>query len=124
MASILIIDDSAYTRTKISNALKAEGHELVEASDGSKGLQIVYAHAPDCIILDLIMPEIDGLKILKALYDKGSRIPVIVVTADVQESVRRQCLEFGAAAFISKPPREDELRNTVRRILGPGKERQ
>lgn len=123
MASILVIDDSAYMRSKISAALKADSHSVTEASDGNKGLHLVYAHKPDCVILDLIMPEIDGLKILKVLHDEGSKIPVIVITADIQESVRRQSMEYGAAAFINKPPKEEELRTTVRKVLDRNKER-
>jgi DNA-binding response OmpR family regulator len=118
MGSILIIDDSTYTRTKIRDFLKADGHEITEASDGSKGLHAISTRPPDCVILDLIMPDVDGLKILKALHDRGDKVPVVVVTADIQESVRKQCMEFGAAAFISKPPKEDELRRTVKNILG------
>jgi CheY-like chemotaxis protein len=59
----------------------------------------------------------DGLKVLKALYDQKTEIPVVVVTADIQESVREQCLELGAKAFINKPPKEDKLRNTIKNIL-------
>lgn len=120
MPSILIIDDSAYTRNKIREVLKSERYDILEASDGTKGLEMVYSHTPDCIILDLIMPEIDGIKILKVLHDKGSKIPVIVVTADIQDSVRKQCLAFGAAAFINKPPREDELRGAVKKAFRLG----
>ncbi len=117
MSKVLIIDDSAYTRSKIRDILKADGHETIEASAGSKGLEMTHTQAPDCIILDLIMPDIDGLKILKALHDKASKIPVLVLTADIQESVRKQCMELKAAAFINKPPKEEELRSAVKKVL-------
>jgi CheY-like chemotaxis protein len=117
MAAIIIIEDSAYTRAKMRAVLEAEGHEIVEASNGTRGLQIVFAGNPDCVILDLIMPEIDGIKLLKAIRDKDSKIPVLVVTADIQESVRQQCMDMGATAFLSKPVKEEELRSTVRKII-------
>ena len=117
MAAIIIIEDSAYTRTKMRTVLEAEGHEIVEASNGTQGLQIVFTRNPDCVILDLIMPEIDGIKLLKAIRDKDSKIPVLVVTADIQESVRQQCMDMGATAFLSKPVKEEELRSTVRKII-------
>lgn len=120
MPSVLIIDDSTYTRNKIRDVLMSEGYNVLEASDGTKGLEMVYSRTPDCIILDLIMPGIDGIKILKMLHDKGSKTPVIVVTADIQDSVRKQCMGFGAAAFINKPPREDELRGAVKKIFSRG----
>ena len=117
MALILVIDDSAYMRAKIRATMEADGHEVLEADDGLSGLQTAYTRTPDCIILDLIMPEVDGLRILKTLHDQGSRIPVIVVTADIQVSVQRQCLSLGAAALINKPPQERELLNAVREVL-------
>jgi CheY-like chemotaxis protein len=117
MSLILIIDDSSYMRSRIRGALNAEGYDILEAENGYKGLQMIREHSPNCIILDLILPEVNGLKILKALYDQKTEIPVVVVTADIQESVREQCLELGAKAFINKPPKEDELRNTIKNIL-------
>ncbi len=118
MAIILIIDDSAYMRSVIRGILKKDGHKLSEAEDGSKGLQLAAAEAPDCIILDLIMPGVDGMKILNVFHEKVPDIPIIVLTADIQESVHRQCLELGAVAFINKPPKEAELRNAVKKVLG------
>ena len=122
MALILIIDDSAYMRGKIRDMLKVDGYEILEASDGIKGLQITATHKPDCILLDIIMPAMDGLKILKSLSEKELKLPTIVVTADIQESTRKRCLELGAAAVINKPPKEDELRNTIIEVLSSRKE--
>ncbi|OGW40546.1 MAG: hypothetical protein A2Y97_06555 [Nitrospirae bacterium RBG_13_39_12] len=117
MPTILIIDDSTYMRTKIRSAFKNDDFNILEAENGIKGLQIIQDHSPDCIILDLIIPEIDGLKVLKALHDQQFNAPVIVVTADIQETVRKQCLELGAKAFVNKPPKEEELHNIVNNIL-------
>ena len=117
MALILTIDDSMYMRKKMISILKEDGHEILEAEDGVRGLQIADSHKPDCILLDLIMPEMDGLKVLKSLHESGSNIPVIVITADIQESMQKKCMELGAYAFINKPPKKDELRNAVNNIL-------
>lgn len=117
MALILTIDDSMYMRKKMISILKEDGHGILEAEDGVKGLQIAGSHKPDCILLDLIMPEMDGLKVLKSLHESGSNVPVIVITADIQESMQKKCMELGAYAFINKPPKKDELRNAVNNIL-------
>ncbi len=122
MASILVIDDSAYARSKVRDFLKLDGHAVLEAGDGARGLKVARDSPPDCIILDLIMPEIDGFKILSALHESAPKIPVIIVTADIQDSVRRQCIGLGAAAFIHKPPKEAELRETVQTVLGARKQ--
>jgi CheY-like chemotaxis protein len=109
-------------RSRIRGVLKAEGYDILEAESGYECFQIIREHSPDCIVLDLILPELDGLKVLKALNDQQSGIPVVVVTADIQETVREQCLELGAKAFINKPPKEDELRITVKNMLDLKKE--
>ncbi|MDA8084282.1 MAG: response regulator [Nitrospiraceae bacterium] len=117
MASILIIDDSSFMRGKIRNILKTDNHDIVEAADGMKGLQIASTKAPDLLLLDIIMPGMDGLKILSAIAHLGTRIPVVVITADIQESVYRQCMDLGAFAVVHKPPKEDELLSVVRKAL-------
>ena len=118
MALILIIDDSSFTRKALARMVKAEGHETLEASDGRAGLEMAASHTPECILVDLMMPEMDGLKVLEVLRDQGSRIPRIVVTADIQRSVREQCLGLGAMAVLNKPPQKDELQETLTRAVG------
>jgi len=117
MALILIIDDSSYMRGKICSILKLDGHKILEADNGLKGLQMASSNSPDCILLDIIMPGMDGLKIIKALSDQHLNIPMIVVTADIQESTRKQCMELGAVAVINKPPKEEELRSIINKVL-------
>jgi len=118
MALILIVDDSSTMRKAIAKVLKEDGHNTLAVADGRKGLEFAAIHAPDCILLDLIMPEVDGLGVLKALREQGSKIPVIVLTADIQEIVRKECLDLGATAFINKPMIGPELLKTIRKVLG------
>ncbi len=119
---ILVIEDSGYMRGMIRKILSADNYEIMEAEEGLKGLQMATQNAPDCILLDLIMPGLDGLKILKLLNEQRRNIPVIVITADIQESIRRQCLDLGAVAFINKPPRRDELRSAIRKAFSSREE--
>ncbi len=122
MALILVIDDSSYMRGKICSILKLDGHKILEADNGLKGLQMASSNSPDCILLDIIMPGMDGLKIIKALSDQHLNIPIIVVTADIQESTRKQCTELGAVAVINKPPVEEELRGMINKVLSVKRE--
>ncbi|MBA4371532.1 MAG: response regulator [Thermodesulfovibrio sp.] len=122
MASILIIDDSSYMRGKIRTILKSANHEIFEAADGMKGLQMASAGTYDLILLDIIMPGMDGVKILGAIRQLGKEPPVIIVTADIQESVYKQCIDLGAFAVIHKPPKEEELLSWVTQALARGKE--
>ncbi|MCP4541246.1 MAG: response regulator [Chloroflexi bacterium] len=117
MTQILIIDDSAYQRGKIQRALKATNYELLEAAHGREGLEMIIAHTPDCILTDLVMPEMNGLEMLEILQEQGSSVPVIVLTADIQKSTKQRCLELGAVAMINKPLRENDLVNTIKQVL-------
>jgi CheY-like chemotaxis protein len=117
MALVLVVEDALLSRRLICKALQSDGHVTIEATNGRMGLEMVANHAPDCILLDLLMPELDGLGVLKALREMGAKIPVIVVTADVQESSIQECLELGAIAVIHKLPKENELCNAVNKAL-------
>ena len=117
MALILVVDDSLTTRRFVCKLLKAEGHKTMEAVDGRDALVMAAKHSPDCIVLDLIMPGFGGLDVLKALRDHSSKIPVVVLTADIQDVVREECLELGAAAFINKPMMKREMHDAIRKAL-------
>ncbi len=118
MAKVLVVDDSKFQRKKIVKILQSLGLEVVQASDGAEGLEMVQIEAPDFICLDLLMPEMDGVETLEKLRDLGVSTPVIVLTADVQDLVREQCQELGARAFLNKPPDAEELQTVIREILG------
>jgi twitching motility two-component system response regulator PilH len=115
---ILVIEDSAHIRWLIRDIFIADGFAVIEAEDGRRGLQLSADESPDCIILDLIMPDIDGIAMLKSLRDRGCETPVIIITAHAHESVRDQCLDLGAAGFVNKPLTRGELRNAVQKVLG------
>lgn len=119
MSLILIIEDAWFTRRTIVKILQKEGYETIEANNGREGLEIIQERAEeiDCIILDMLMPEIDGLGVLAKLQELDINISVIVLTADIQESTRKQCLELGAKAFLNKPPKASDLLETIKKSL-------
>ena len=118
MALVLIAEDAWMTRRMVSKALQTNGHETLEASNGCECLEMVSTLAPDCIILDLLMPEMDGLEVLAALSQQHPRIPVIVMTADIQETSRQRCLNLGATAVINKPLDSELLLHELQKALG------
>ncbi len=120
MATILIVDDSQFQRSFQRRALVAAGHTVVEAGDGAQALEIVAAERPDCVLVDLIMPGTGGLTLLETLRSREPDLPVIVVTADIQDQVRQQCLELGAFAVLHKPVDEELLRRRVAAAVGEG----
>jgi len=111
--TILIIEDSSFTRRKLASLLRNHGFEVREASNGREGLDRIREQAPDCIFLDLLMPEMDGIAVLQTLSQEGFSIPVFVLSADVQETSRAKCLELGAVAFLEKPPHEETLLKAI-----------
>lgn len=109
MAKILIIDDSRLSRRMTSDVLAETEHVVVEAGDGEQGLAAYEEHRPDCIVLDLLMPRMDGQAFLRRLRNSGANVPVIVVTADIQKASQSFCEEFGVAGFLNKPVEGDKL---------------
>ncbi len=118
MAKVLVIDDSGFQRKWITRALVDLGHETVEAGNGFEGLKAAGEEHPDCITVDLNMPEMDGITFLGSLNAGEHDIPVIVITANIQADARKQCEELGAAAFLNKPFKPDELKKIIDRCLG------
>jgi len=121
MGKILVVDDSAFARLNICRILKSAGHEIFEAANGREGLDLAMALKPDCILSDLLMPEMDGIDFLAALKEQRIVLPVIVLTADIQETKKRQCLDFGAAGFLQKPPQKEELLAQIETALSAGR---
>ncbi len=117
MGLILITDDAAFARRMIRKAVEAGGHEVIEAGNGQECLDMVASHSPDCIMTDLLMPEMDGFALLKALGEKGAKIPVIVLSADIQDSARQKCEDLGAFMMLKKPPKAPEIQEAIQKAL-------
>ena len=118
MNRILVVDDSQLIRQIVSRILKAAGFEVIEATDGSKAIEKVETEKPDCMILDILMPEMSGFEVLKDLKHKELEIPVIILSADIQETTKSECFKLGVLDFLNKPPKESELLGSVQKALG------
>lgn len=119
MQKILVVDDSLFQRKSICQLLVEAGYEVVEATDGCDGLEKAFSSSPDCVLTDLLMPNMDGIEFITELKARGFTPPVFVLSADIQESKRRFCLELGVDGFISKPPKRMELLGAIDRRLKP-----
>ncbi|HBK96839.1 MAG TPA: response regulator [Microcoleaceae bacterium UBA10368] len=122
MTSILVVEDSWLTRRVICKILRAEGYETWEASCGPEALEILSTQTPNCMLLDLLMPEMEGREVLQAMREKGFKIPVIVITADIQSTTRSECMELGALAVIHKMPNSGELIGWIKKALSASEE--
>ncbi|MBT9317361.1 response regulator [Leptothoe spongobia] len=111
MALIFITDDAAFTRRMIRKALQPgdNEHVILEAANGVECVNLLESHTPDCIFLDLLMPELDGYGVLQTIKDRQLDISVIVLSADIQDSARERCMALGAFAMLKKPPKGPEI---------------
>ncbi len=116
MAKILVIDDSSFARFRLIQLLKPDGHEFLGAENGAIGFEVAASKKPDCILCDLLMPEVTGFEFLKNMKDKGIDIPVVIITADIQETTKEKALQLGAAAVLNKPPKLSEIRELLNKI--------
>ena len=117
MTTILIIDDSNFGRKMTSKAINEEGWNIHEAGSGAEGIEKIETLKPDCVLLDLFMPGMDGHEFLKKLASKDLNVPVIVITADIQNSTRTKVLELGASAVLPKPVDKDKVVEAIQRVI-------
>jgi two-component system, chemotaxis family, chemotaxis protein CheY len=113
----LIVDDSSTMRKIVSLALSGAGHEFAEAENGKEALGLVGSGGFACIILDINMPEMNGLEFLEANRKlPTSSTPVVVLTTQDEEELRKKALDLGAKAFMVKPFKKEELLATLASI--------
>jgi DNA-binding response OmpR family regulator len=113
---ILVVDDDVVTRELLRGILERAGHEVREAADGRAGLRDLYAAAPDLVILDIEMPELDGWAVLERIRDL-SDVPVLMLTARKTELERVRGLQGGADDYVVKPFGHQELVARVHALL-------
>jgi len=116
MSRILLVDDETNLRHTVGYALRREGHEVATAEDGEKGLEVFRATKPDLVILDLMLPRMDGLAVCRAIR-RESDVPVIMLTARDTELDTVVGLEVGADDYLTKPFSMVELIARIRAML-------
>jgi DNA-binding response OmpR family regulator len=116
---VLVIDDEAPIRLLCRVNLEAEGMEVLEAADGPSGLETARAETPDVILLDVMMPGLDGWRVAEELLDDGrtESIPIIFLTARAELRDRARGIDLGGVDYVTKPFNPVELAPLVRRLL-------
>ncbi len=119
MTRVLVIDDEAPIRLLCRVNLEAEGMEVIEANDGPSGLERARLEKPDVILLDVMMPALDGWRVAEKLVDDESThdIPVIFLTARAEFRDRARGLDIGGVDYVTKPFNPLELAPLVRELL-------
>jgi len=106
---ILIADDSDFMRATLEDILMHHGHTVLQAKDGRECLNLLQNEAADVCVLDIVMPVMNGIEVLKRIKEGQSGLKVVMLSALSRESIVKQALEFGADAFVVKPFQEQCL---------------
>lgn len=116
---ILVVDDEADIRLVLSARLAAAGYEVETAADGLEALSRVRSSPPDAVLLDLMLPGIDGFGVCAMLKrdQRFSHIPIMMLSARSQPADRQTCSTLGADAYLGKPFRADELLSMLHELL-------
>ena len=117
MSRLLIVEDELAMRTVLTDILTAEGHKVVVAENGDTGLRQAERQKPDLILLDIMMPKVDGLTLVQILRRGGSDVPVLMLTAKGMTADRVAGLDAGADDYLVKPFSTSELLARVRALL-------
>jgi two-component system sensor histidine kinase/response regulator len=122
VARVLVIEDDANNLDVAQRIIRAAGHEALSATDGAAGLATARAEHPDAILVDLLLPRVDGWTVTKTLREEdwARRIPIIAVSALAMQQDRARAIEAGCDDFVSKPYAPSELRAVLARFLGEG----
>ncbi|MFT3706202.1 MAG: response regulator transcription factor [Archangium sp.] len=114
---ILVVEDDLSILTGLSMNLRFEGYEVLQAQDGRKGLQKAIDEAPDLMVLDVMLPEMNGFEVLEELKKRGTTIPIVVLSAKGVETDRVMGLNLGADDYVVKPFGLQELLARIRAVL-------
>jgi two-component system, response regulator, stage 0 sporulation protein F len=117
LKSLLIVDDQAGIRLLLNEVFSKEGFETRLAANGAEALQSVTEKEPDCVLLDMKMPGINGVEVLKRLKKEWPHIPVLMMTAYGEVELTEEAIENGAERYFTKPFNIYEVRDAVKEIL-------
>ncbi|MDY0021388.1 response regulator [Arenimonas caeni] len=122
MARILIVDDSPSQLMGMKRIVEKLGHEALTAEDGAAGVEAAKANVPDLILMDVVMPNLNGFQATRAISKEAStaHIPIVLVTTKDQETDKVWGMRQGAKAYITKPFNENQLVEVINGLLAGG----
>lgn len=117
MAKVLIVDDAEFLRLRLTKMLDAGGYEVFQAENGLKAVATYKEIHPDVVLMDITMPEMDGLAALKEIVGFDSKARVVMLTALGQESVVLEAVKSGARDFVVKPFEQERVMSAITKLL-------
>lgn len=116
--SLLVVDDDRFLQQRLAALLRQEGYHVETAFSGEEALQCIERQQPDLILLDLTLPDIDGLDVCRQVRSRFT-IPIVMLTARTDASDRSEGLAAGASDYLTKPVKTESLFASIRQILNP-----
>jgi DNA-binding NtrC family response regulator len=118
MKKILIVDDSYFMRLALKKIFPKNQYTFIESAGGEEALKLFGSENPDLTLLDIVMPNMRGVEILKEIKKKDAEAKVVMITAVGRETVVAECEKMGIVDYIKKPFDEDNVRDIVNKCLG------
>lgn len=118
MAKILIADDAAFMRMKSASLIKELGHEVVGAEDGVEAVKVYQSESPDAVLMDITMPNMDGMEALAEILKIDPDAKIAMVTAMGQQAVIMEAIKAGAKDFVVKPFDSDRIQSALWKLVG------
>jgi two-component system, chemotaxis family, chemotaxis protein CheY len=117
MARVLLVDDAAFMRMRCAKLLQEHGHEVIEASNGREAVEMYVSNQPDAVLMDITMPEMDGLEALRAIKAQDPNARVAMLTAMGQQSIVIEAVKSGAKDFVVKPFERERVLAAVDKLI-------
>lgn len=117
MAKVLLVDDAAFMRMRCAKLLQEHGHEVIEASNGREAVEMYQSNQPDAVLMDITMPEMDGLEALRAIREQYPDARVAMLTAMGQQAIVIEAVKSGAKDFVVKPFERDRVLAAVEKLV-------
>ncbi len=117
MAKVLVVDDAEFLRVRLTKMRNIDGHEVFQAENGLKAVITYKEIHPDVVLMDVTMPEMDGLTALKEIVGFDPKARVIMLTALGQESVVLEAVKSGARDFVVKPFEQDRVMKAITKLI-------
>ena len=117
MAKVLLVDDAAFMRMRCARLLQEEGHEVVEASNGREAVDVYQTAHPDAVLMDITMPEMDGLEALRAIRTIDPDARVAMLTAMGQQAIVIEAIKSGARDFVVKPFERERVLSAIAKLV-------
>lgn len=118
MKKVMITDDSAFSRNILRKIIESAKYQVIEAVNGTEAIALFKTEKPDAVTMDLLMPDMDGIDVVKKILETFPEAKIVVSSTDKQKFRKQEAKEAGALAFVSKPVDPDELLGTLKNILG------